>query len=56
MKSGNMGVSNNHHEGHEDSEVKNLHALHELHGKKKPLQGGKPGDSPKSNIEIDLSK
>ena len=23
-----------HHEGHEDNEVKNLHALHELHGKK----------------------
>jgi len=26
-------VSNNHHEVHEDNEVKNLQALHVLHGK-----------------------
>jgi len=26
-------VSNNHHEGHEDNEVKILQALHVLHGK-----------------------
>ncbi len=29
-------MSNNHHEGHEDNEVKKLQALQVLHGKKKP--------------------